>query len=356
MQLGTAMTIALGAILFIWGARIGHVLLRRGATADDLFKSRNPLSLIFLGAYVCIMVIILNAPQMDVFPLEWRFHGMRITWSLMQMILAGVCGMALTVSWHTARTQVVAIALIGLMGIATFNGFENYLLSPIHANLLNNLQPNGVFKQTSNSSCAPAAMATVLRQWSIPATESGVAKLAATSRMGTSMPQLIVAAQELNMDGIELRPSWELMQQINRPGILAVWLVDEGRKLPHAVALVGMDEQQVAIADPADGTIFSLSREMFFQIWRDQYVPIFEPSDLYLSDIEISRYLRQLGYLQSWEPGQDLTNTIRRFQNDHHIKATGDRTPETMLALSGSFIQEAPRLDTFAWDTLSNGP
>lgn len=349
MQIDTATTIAFGSIVFVWGGRFGRSLLRYGATADDLFKSRNPLSLAFLGGYVCFMVLILNVPQMEIFPLEWRFHGMQITWSLMHMILAGICGMALTISWHTARPQVITIAMLGVVGIATFSGFESFLLSPIHAQLLDNLQPNGVFKQTSNSSCAPAAMATLLRQWEIPATESSIAELAGTSRMGTSMPQLIIAAQELNMDGLELRPTWDLMQQINRPGILAVWLIDEGgKKLPHAVALLGLNETVATIADPADGEIFELEREHFFKIWRHQYVPIFQPSDIFLSDIEASHYLRQLGYLKSWEPGQSLTNLVRLFQQDHQFKQTGHLDPETALALSGSFLKSAPRLDSFS--------
>lgn len=348
MPLDTATTIALGSILFIWGGRLGRSLLQQGATANDLFKGRNPLSLAFLGCYVCFMVAILNVPQMTIFPLEWRFHGMQITWGLMHVALAGICGMAITISWHTARSQVITVALLGLIGIATFSGFESFLLSPIHPQLHNDLQPNGVFRQTSNSSCAPAAMATVLHQWEIPATESSVAELAGTSRMGTSMPQLIVAAQALNLDGLELRPTWELMQTINRPGILAVWLIDEGgKRLPHAVALLGLSEDTAIIADPAEGEIFEFSRERLSQIWRHQYVPLFEVGELSMSNIEASSYLRQLGYLDAWEPGKDISQSIARFQGAHHLNSTGTLEPETALALSGLFLNDVPRLDTF---------
>ncbi len=348
VQIDTATTIAFGSILFLWGRRIGRSLLRHGVTADDLFKSQNPLSLAFLGCYVCFMVVILNVPQMEIFPLEWRFHGLQITWGVMHVGLAGVLGMAIAISWHTARSQVITITMLGLVGLMTFSSAESFLLSPIYPQLRDNLQPNGVFQQTSDSSCAPAAMATVLHQWGIPATESSIARLAGTSRMGTSMPQLVVAAQDVNMDGVELRPTWELMQQINRPGILAVWLIDgDGKKLPHAVALLGLNDAIATIADPAEGRIFELDREHFFHIWRNQYIPIFRPSDILLSDIEVSRYLRQLGYLQTWELGQHLTHLIQQFQVDHHLTPTGDINAETALALSGAFIEDGPRLDGF---------
>ncbi len=292
------------------------------------------------------MVVILNVPQMDIFPLEWRFYGMHITWSLMHMILAGVCGAAIAISWQTARSQVITIAMLGLVGIASFSGFEHYLLSPIHTQLHDNLQPNGVYKQTSSSSCAPAAMATVLHRWGMDVPESEVAELAGTSRMGTSMPQLIVAAQALNMNGAELRPSWKLMQQVNRPGILSVWVFDEqGRRLPHAVALLGLDDHTALIADPAQGELLQLSRRDFFDIWRNEYVPIFEPSDILIGTLEAARYLRQLDYLQTWEPGQSLDSSILAFQREHQLKPTGELDPATALALSGLFLEDVPRLD-----------
>ncbi|MEB3211163.1 MAG: cysteine peptidase family C39 domain-containing protein [Leptolyngbyaceae bacterium] len=355
MPLDTTTTIALSSLVFIWGRRLGRSLLQRGATANDLFKGRNPLSLAFLGCYVCFMVAILNVPQMTVFPLEWRFHGMQITWGLMHLTLAALCGMSITISWHTARSQVITVALIGIVGVATFSGFESFLLSPIHAQLHDDLQPNGVFRQTSNSSCAPAAMATVLRQWGLPATESWVAELAGTSRMGTSMPQLIVAAQTLNLDGIELSPTWELMQQINRPGILAVWLIDDdGKKLPHAVALLGLTDDTATIADPAEGEILKFSRADLAEIWRQQYVPIIRPGDRTMSTIEASMHLRELGYLGPGRPIQDFRSPIEAFQVDHHLSPTGKLDIETSLALSGPFLNDAPRLDFFQRETEVN--
>ncbi|MCC3536695.1 MAG: hypothetical protein JGK03_21455 [Microcoleus sp. PH2017_25_DOB_D_A] len=333
-------TLLLGSALFVWGMRAGKALVRSGVTANDLFKGRNSIALLFLGFYFGLLLLALNLPQMPVLPIEWRFHGMRVTWTLLRVMLMGVCGIAFTVSWLTARSQVIAVILIGLLGLGGFTGAESYFMAPIYADLIDNLQPNGVFRQTSSSSCAPAALATVLRRWGIEATESSVARLAGTSRLGTSMPQLIVAARALGVSAVELRPTWEQMQQINRPGVLAVWLFDGPRKLPHAVALLGMNDSVAAIGDPARGRIFYLDRATFAMIWREEYVPIFRATDMLLSDKQAVNYLTKLGYNSG-----NLAADIERFQTDKKMKVSGKLDRMTELMLSGPFLEGVPRLD-----------
>ncbi len=335
-------TLLLGGLAFRWGMRLGKLLLRRGATANDLFKGRTSLSLLFLGLYIALLLLALNVPQMQFLPIEWRVYGMRITWTIMRVVLLGFCGLAYIVSWQTARVQVIAVALIGILGVTGFSTAEVYFLAPIHTWLHNNLQPNGVFKQTSTSSCAPAALATVLLHWQVKATESSVARLAGTSRLGTSMPQLIVAAHELGMDGLELSPTWEQMRRINRPGVLGVWLMSGGRKLPHAVALLKMDGELVVIGDPASGKIYMLNQAQFAKIWRQQYVPIFRASDRNLTAQQAADYLQRLGYLS--QPSRDLSRALRRFQTAVGIATTGNLDPQTVLLLTGSFLQGVPTL------------
>jgi predicted double-glycine peptidase len=333
-------TLVLGSILFVWGMRFGKVLVRSSVTANDLFKGRKSIALAFFGFYIGLLLLAVNLPQMPALPIEWRFHGMRVTWILLRVILMGICGIGLTISWQTARSQVIAVILIGLLGLGAFTGAEAYFMAPIYPKLVDNLRPNGIFRQTSNSSCAPAALATVLRRWGMNATESSVARLAGTSRLGTSMPQLIVAARALGVQGIELSPSWEQMQQINRPGVLAVWLFDGIRKLPHAVALLAMNDLTAVIADPSRGRIFSLDRATFAKIWREQYVPIFRSADILLSDRQAIDFLTKLGYNSG-----NLQADIERFQKDNKLKVSGKLDRMTELMLSGNFLEGVPRLD-----------
>ena len=333
-------TLVLGSALFVWGMRTGKALVRSGVTANDLFKGRNSIALLFLGFYIGLLLLALNLPQMPVLPIEWRFHGMRVTWTLLRVMLMGVCGIGFTVSWLTARSQVIAVILIGLLGLGGFTSAESYFMAPIYADLVDNLRPNGVFQQTSDSSCAPAALATVLKRWGMDATESSVARLAGTSRLGTSMPQLIVAARALGVNAIELRPTWEQMQQINRPGVLSISLATGAIKRPHAVALLAINDSVAIIGDPARGKIFYFDRPTLARFWLNEYVPIFRANDILLSDKQAVDYLTKLGYNSG-----NLTADIERFQTDKTLKVSGKLDRMTELMLSGSFLEGVPRLD-----------
>ncbi len=336
------MTLVLGSALFVWGMRFGKLLVRSGVTANDLFKGRNSIALLFLGFYIALLLLALNLPQMPALPVEWRFHGMQVTWTLLRVMLMGVCGIGFSISWLTARPQVIAVILIGLLGLGGFTSAESYFMAPIYADLIDNLRPNGVFQQTSDSSCAPAALATVLKRWGMDATESSVARLAGTSRLGTSMPQLIVAARALGVSAIELRPTWEQMQQINRPGVLSISLATGAIKRPHAVALLAINDSVAIIGDPARGKIFYLDRATLARFWlNNEYVPIFRSNDILLSDKQAIDYLTKLGYNSG-----NLTADIERFQTAKKMKISGKLDRMTELMLSGSFLEGVPRLDS----------
>lgn len=344
---------ALCGILAIWlGLGWGRLLLRRGATANNLFTGKTIESLAFLAGYIVLLLLALNLPQIQGLPLEWRVSGMQITWTIMRLLLLGFCSMAFWVSWQTARLQVVGVVLLGLIGLGSFTVSERYFLSPIYTSLEDNLLPNGIFQQTSNSSCAPAALATVLRRWNLNQTESSIAKLAGTSRLGTSMPQLIVAAQTLGLDGLELSPTWEQMRRINRPGMLASWLYSERGRDAHAIGLISMTAETITIADPALGKFYRLTPPQFDRIWRQQYLPIFRPAELALSPTQVALYLHKSGYLPDYLPPPavaDLSTTalkpaLAAFQTAVGISATGELDAQTALLLSGPFLQGVPTL------------
>lgn len=337
------LTLLLGVLAIMAGVRWGRLLIRRGATANNFFTGKNIESIAFLGLYILLLLLALYLPQLQVLPLEWRVSGMRVTWSIMRVLLIGFCGAAFWVSYKTDRRQIIAVILLGMVGLGGFTTAEAYFLSPIYPHLRDHLMPNGVYRQTSNSSCAPAALATILRRWNLEAPESKVAQLAGTSRLGTSMPQLIVAAQALGMDGVELSPTWEQMRQMNRPGVLATWLYSRSGRDPHAVGLVAMSAETVTIADPAFGKLYELSRSNFDRIWRKEYVPIFRPEELQLTLSEAATYLRRLGYLDI-NSNTDIPLALRRFQKGQGLSATGRLDPATTLLLTGRFLSDVPTL------------
>ena len=347
MVLELWMTLLFGIPAIGLGMGWGRLLLKRGATANNLFTGKNIESLAFLAGYMLLLLLALNLPQMQGLPLEWRVSGMRITWTIMRLLLLGFCGMAFVVSWKTARLQVVGVILLGLLGLGGFTASERYFLAPIYASLEDNLLPNGIFQQTSNSSCAPAALATVLRRWNLDATESSLAKLAGTSRLGTSMPQLVAALRALGLDGLELSPTWEQMRRINRPGVLASWLYSERGREYHAISLMAMNQTTITVADPALGKFYQLTPPQFERIWRQQYLPIFRPAELALSPAQTADYLHQSGYLpQPNATDAAIKQALTQFQTAMQVEATGKLDAETALLLSGPFLKDLPTLSS----------
>jgi predicted double-glycine peptidase len=312
-------TILLGTLAFIWGGRLGLVMVRKGATANDLFKGNQAIVLLVLLLYLGLVVVAVNLPQWSGFPLEWRASGLRVTWTVIRILLLGVCGLGAMVCWRTARVQVWMVAIVGLFGIMLFTGVESYFLSPIYGSLRNDLRPNGIYRQTSNSSCAAAALATLLRDWQVPnVSESTVAKHAQTSRLGTTMPQVIAAAQEFGFDGVELKLTWDQLLRINRPGILAVWGDPEKRRDPHAMVLMAMDKTTAIVADPAAGRFLTYNAAQFNRLWRREFVPIFRQGELDLSQRNPTTAL----YLSSQSKRGEPTLEIAAF-NDRQINRMG---------------------------------
>ncbi|PSB14022.1 hypothetical protein C7B76_17680, partial [filamentous cyanobacterium CCP2] len=72
MWLEAIFTVLLGILAFRWGNRTGRFLLRKGATADNLFKGKTSVSLAFLGLYMALLLLALYVPQFQGLPLEWR--------------------------------------------------------------------------------------------------------------------------------------------------------------------------------------------------------------------------------------------------------------------------------------------
>lgn len=336
-----ALSLTLGSLFFYLGMKIGRLMLRKGATANDIFRGREWMAIGFVVLYLALLLGAVNLPQLQNFPLQWRVYGMQGSWILIRSLFLGAIGCAVMIGWRTARVQLGMIAVVGAIGIFCFTTAEGYFLSPIYPELGNNLQRNRIFKQTSSSSCAPAALATVLQRWGLTtATESSVARAAGTSRMGTTMPQVIQAAQGFGLMGMELKPTWEQMQRINRPGLLAVWqITTTGGKLPHAIALMGLDEKNAVIADPATGRYELMSRSAFQEIWRNEYVPIFRSAELAFSNQQAMEYLSKLKYVGS------LTEQIKTFQMDMGTKSTGNLDSQTALMLTGRFLEGVPTLN-----------
>ncbi|MBD3559922.1 peptidoglycan-binding protein, partial [Planktothrix sp. FACHB-1355] len=65
---------------------------------------------------------------------------------------------------------------------------------------------------------------------------------------------------------------------------------------------------------------------------------------LYLTPPQAADYLHRLGYLQTAQSFGDLKKAILSFQKAEGLKANGELDPQTVLLLSGAFLQGVPTL------------
>lgn len=332
-------TILLGSLAALWGARLGRAMVQRGATANDLFKGNQAIVILVLGLYLGLVALAVNLPQWSGFPLEWRTYGLRVTWTILRVLMLGICGLGAMVCWRTARVQLWMVGIVGLLGLLLFTGVESYFLSPIYGSLRNDLRPNGIYRQTANSSCAAAALATLLRDWQVPqVNESIIAKHAQTSRLGTTMPQVIAAAQEFGFDGLELKLTWDQLLRINRPGILSVWGNPTQRRDPHAMVLMAMDKSTAIVADPAVGKFLKYSPREFDRLWRKEFVPIFQLGEMDLTPEQVETHLTQ------------QKTTLLQFQKSLGLKPTGKSDRTTALYLLAQSDRPQPNLNIAAFN------
>jgi hypothetical protein len=110
----------------MWVQNLGQLLVRRGVTAKDLFKGNQVFSVLFILLYISVLMLALNLPQMPAFPVEWRFYGMGVSWTLLRVMLMGVCGIGLTIALHTAKKDAIAVILIGLIVFGGLSSAEAY--------------------------------------------------------------------------------------------------------------------------------------------------------------------------------------------------------------------------------------
>jgi ATP-binding cassette subfamily B protein len=118
-------------------------------------------------------------------------------------------------------------------------------------------------RQTDQSDCGAAALATVLRHYRVPVSLQALRDLAGTDRQGTNLLGLLQAAQALGFAAKGVKGTYADLPQAPLPAIAHV-RTDEG--LGHFVVLYQVGAGSVVVGDPARGGR-RLSRDEFSRLW-----------------------------------------------------------------------------------------
>jgi len=115
--------------------------------------------------------------------------------------------------------------------------------------------------QETDSSCGPASLRYLLRYYGVDVSESELARVAGTTKAGTSLMGLANAADEYGFDAEAWQLDWTRPYELRTPAI--VHLPDR----QHFVVVKQITEDQVIVADPAIG-LLSFSHSEFTRVWR----------------------------------------------------------------------------------------
>jgi ABC-type bacteriocin/lantibiotic exporter with double-glycine peptidase domain len=118
-------------------------------------------------------------------------------------------------------------------------------------------------RQSDQSDCGAAALATVALHYRRPIALQQLRDLAGTDRVSTNCLGLVRAAEKLGFSARGVKGPYEALARVPLPAIAHV-RTDDG--LGHFVVLHGVRERSVVLADPARG-VEHLSRDQFCRRW-----------------------------------------------------------------------------------------
>lgn len=120
-------------------------------------------------------------------------------------------------------------------------------------------------KQHDEKDCGVAALVTVAKHYGLKISLSKVREIAGTDKNGTSAYGLVKAAESLGFaaKGVKINTKKDILKEFPKPAIAHV--VKDNSFL-HYVVIHKVSENNIIVADPADGLI-KYSLEEFFKIW-----------------------------------------------------------------------------------------
>jgi len=179
-------------------------------------------------------------------------------------------GLVVGVVWGSAKLPALrkTVFSVALLGVATYSSTSHLWGAPPPCDAL---WRDGVCLQTTQSSCGPAAAATLLHLHGIESSEAEMARLCLTRSTGTTLLGLYrglrLKAAERGMSVELLHGTIDDLRRLARPAVIWVELPDRDDIDPryrehwgwepgvrHAVVLLGFDgDGQPIIGEPAVG-------------------------------------------------------------------------------------------------------
>lgn len=168
-------------------------------------------------------------------------------------------GLLIIIELSLRNSKQKKVELLEAIALITFCiCFLFYYFQPVDKFLGKPKIIEGMVLQTTDYTCAPAAIASLVRKLNLDQNilEADVVKLTKTKRFGTTL-----VGEMRTMKKLGLNPKYEVnltiedLIEINKPAILTVDVVVRNKKISHAVALLFVNKKNkyLEIANPLSG-------------------------------------------------------------------------------------------------------
>jgi hypothetical protein len=137
------------------------------------------------------------------------------------------------------------------------------------SNLKTTINSSGICYQSTDYTCGPAAAVTALGRLGLSANEGEIAVLSHTSPVTGTLPSCLSSALK-GLYGTEgLKCQYRYFDSINelRKAGITLAIVKDGLMNHHCVAVLGVSDYIITVADPVWGKML-MSHEEFKKIWR----------------------------------------------------------------------------------------
>ncbi len=244
-----------GALAFVCGVR----LRRRGITAANALDGRQREAYAALAVLGVLVALLFPPSVRDLLPVPVVLWMQHLLWPAVGGLALSSAFLLLGLEaggWRDpARRRAM---LTGTLGLAAAAALVFSRLTPVAPRLRDTVTPDGVVMQTSPSSCAAAAMATLARVSGLDSTmsERVMAERAGSTLLGTSTLGELRALRSLGARAVFARRlSPEALRARRELALLHVEEPVAGQRISHAVALIGYDAArgEYIIANPLYG-------------------------------------------------------------------------------------------------------
>ena len=269
-------------VLCAWlGLRQGAQLRARGFTVRQRLNFRDlPGIAAIIPAIVVIVppfLLLRKYPEWYWYlPLSVQLHASGVVWALMLCCFFHIAGIVITVaSAMAARHLLPALLTIGVLSGATeYLVRQSPFLQP--PTLRDPLVRDGVVYQTSDATCAAAAVANIAGLFGQPRTEREMVELMGTTAFGTNIAQVYDGLRKIGLTGRAVRVSDRDFNALHAPAVL---FVDYGSDaLGHAVCYVGTKDGHAEIWNSQGGKSFQ-TRDGLAAQWRGHAMEVYQDGE-----------------------------------------------------------------------------